>query len=35
MIEHMKKMHYSDEEIERQLRGALATVKAEKEEKKD
>ncbi|PHE64182.1 hypothetical protein COF68_04865 [Bacillus toyonensis] len=31
MVEHMKKMHYSDEEIERQLRGALATVKAEKE----
>ncbi|SCC46083.1 DUF3994 domain-containing protein [Bacillus wiedmannii] len=35
MVEHMKQMHYSDEEIERQLRGALANINSEKEESKD
>lgn len=35
MIEDMKRLHYSDEEIEKQLRGALATIKSEKEEKKN
>ncbi|UFI00572.1 DUF3994 domain-containing protein [Bacillus toyonensis] len=33
MVEDMKRLHYSDEEIERQLRGALATIKTEKDEK--
>ncbi|MCU5508112.1 DUF3994 domain-containing protein [Bacillus cereus] len=32
MIEDMKKMHFSDEDIEKQLRGALATIKAKQEE---
>lgn len=35
MVEDMKRLHYSDEEIERQLRGALATIKTEKDEKKN
>ncbi|MES5929866.1 hypothetical protein QCI77_28450 [Bacillus cereus group sp. MG9] len=35
MVEDMKRLRYSDEEIERQLRGALATIKTEKEEKKN
>ncbi|HDR7367768.1 DUF3994 domain-containing protein [Bacillus toyonensis] len=33
MVEDMKRLHYSDEEIERQLRGALATIRTEKDEK--
>ncbi|EJV43872.1 hypothetical protein IEK_05211 [Bacillus toyonensis] len=34
MIKDMKRMHYSDEEIEKQLRGALATITAKQEEAK-
>jgi hypothetical protein len=34
LIEDMNRMHYSDEQIEQQLRGALATIKSEQEEAK-
>ncbi|MFK4293732.1 hypothetical protein ABH955_005039 [Bacillus sp. RC240] len=33
MIEDMKRMHYKDEEIERQLRGALAKLEYEEEQR--
>lgn len=35
MIEHMKKMHYRDEEIEKQLRGALAQLEYEEEQRNE
>jgi hypothetical protein len=35
MIEHMKKMHYKDEEIEKQLKGALAQLEYEEEQRNE